>query len=497
MWVRERRKRWPSAAVVEQKRKEAWDQNSTGRPMRNDTQRPSKRARIDESALPEAAPPTAAAPKQVKAAVNDASDDSDSDDDGPPEAVSSRPDAGAGAERDSQDSATEQEPTHSALPAPKQAQPASEGTMARPGAPICRFWQQGRCNYGAQCKSQHAAPAPSSHAPTSSLSSAAQQQARPRPRPKAPPPNAFQAPHLLRALLANEIAQHVDAVAQTIRFIVRNDGLRGVELSAGEAEEQSRRRGLVQLVKEDAGTEGGGEREEEEQLGEPVVQGALPTLSSSSTPGASTLFRPASPTLRPLTSLSYPPEPDPLIFLDPLRAADPKPLRREQILQLATDAQLRSLLYPSSSQAAHGEHASMPASLARALETHDALPSSAHRISALELILGVSEQSPLHAHQHGSTFVRPHPSGGSRARPIGEVELFRLGLRVGPDEVQVLRSLAQRVSEITGGVEFSAETDAWKDVEEGKDAREAMRRREWEKEADKRDLLRSLGVEVD
>ncbi len=31
--------------------------------------------------------------------------------------------------------------------------------------------------------------------------------------------------------------------------------------------------------------------------------------------------------LRPLTSLMWPPEPDPMVFSDPLRRDDPKPLR--------------------------------------------------------------------------------------------------------------------------------------------------------------------------
>jgi hypothetical protein len=38
--------------------------------------------------------------------------------------------------------------------------------------------------------------------------------------------------------------------------------------------------------------------------------------------------------LRPLTSVSWPPEPDASIFTDPMRKEDPKPLRHEELLRI-------------------------------------------------------------------------------------------------------------------------------------------------------------------
>lgn len=38
--------------------------------------------------------------------------------------------------------------------------------------------------------------------------------------------------------------------------------------------------------------------------------------------------------LKPLASVSWPPEPDESVFIDPLRKEDPKPLRREELLRI-------------------------------------------------------------------------------------------------------------------------------------------------------------------
>ncbi|WWC70612.1 uncharacterized protein I206_104563 [Kwoniella pini CBS 10737] len=48
--------------------------------------------------------------------------------------------------------------------------------------------------------------------------------------------------------------------------------------------------------------------------------------------------------LKPLTSLLWPPEPDPSIFTDPLQKEDPKPLKHEELLRIATSIKLRNLL---------------------------------------------------------------------------------------------------------------------------------------------------------
>lgn len=38
--------------------------------------------------------------------------------------------------------------------------------------------------------------------------------------------------------------------------------------------------------------------------------------------------------LKPLTEVSWPPEPDSSIFSDPLKKDDPKPLRREELMRI-------------------------------------------------------------------------------------------------------------------------------------------------------------------
>jgi hypothetical protein len=181
-----------------------------------------------------------------------------------------------------------------------------------------------------------------------------------------------------------------------------------------------------------------------------------------------------------------------MLFLDPMRRNDPKPLTGKQFELLATDQELRSLLSPVTDQHPHGERR---AGLERALRTLDDLPTDDHRRSALELILGVSAQTPQHAHQLGPTFVHPKPG---EARFIGEVELFKLGLRCGPEEQNLIQRLAQRISEVTEGPEFDAEPLGWDHQrEEGVSFREEKRRRYYEREADRRDLLRKLGIDVD
>ena len=41
-----------------------------------------------------------------------------------------------------------------------------------------------------------------------------------------------------------------------------------------------------------------------------------------------------------------------------------------------------------------------------------------------------------------------------QGRVIGETELFRLGLRVGPTEVRLIQHLAERVAAVTSGLEY-------------------------------------------
>ncbi|RXK39945.1 hypothetical protein M231_02740 [Tremella mesenterica] len=83
--------------------------------------------------------------------------------------------------------------------------------------------------------------------------------------------------------------------------------------------------------------------------------------------------------LKRLTSVSWPPEPDPSIFTDPLRRDDPKPLRREELMRIATSSDLRHLLSTTT--------------LPRILRIVDSLPSPHARSNALTRLLGVDDVS--------------------------------------------------------------------------------------------------------
>lgn len=288
-----------------------------------------------------------------------------------------------------------------------------------------------------------------------------------------------------------------------------------VERREGDADEQRRRRGRITVVEENEKQkedEQGKEEAEAKQdadasetqekvpgiatnadqdpasvpsvdsstLGAPLQTGALPTVPSLTRPSARSLFRPPSPLLRPLSSLSWPPEPDSLIFLDPLRRDDPKPLMRSQLRSLTLDSDLRVLLAPPTIAKPEGEP---HRGLSRALQSLDALPTDAHRTAALELILGISSQSPSHPHasSHNPTHSNSNRnvySGPGHRRPISEAELLRLGVKVGPDEVVLVRRLAELVSKAVDGPEYDA--GGWE------------REKEEEREKERRELERLL-----
>ncbi|OCF31301.1 hypothetical protein I316_07087 [Kwoniella heveanensis BCC8398] len=82
--------------------------------------------------------------------------------------------------------------------------------------------------------------------------------------------------------------------------------------------------------------------------------------------------------LRPLSSLLWPPEPDESIFTDPLKKEDPKPLRREELMRIATSPSLRTLLSTTS--------------LPHILSILDTLPPTA-RHTTLSKLLGLDSAS--------------------------------------------------------------------------------------------------------
>lgn len=254
--------------------------------------------------------------------------------------------------------------------------------------------------------------------------------------PRRAAPNPFEVPDLLRQLLEREILQHVDALAQWLDFVLDNHFLACVERQRGEAAAQRARRAKVIDLSENAGA---------------------PTETPDTVPAAA-LAPIASPPLRALDELVWPEEPDPLIYLDPLRAADPKPLRLSELETLAMDPTLRAILQPTSTLHPRGEE---NRALRRALETWRALPTPRHREAALQLILGVGADSPVHAHEaYAPAYqrVRAAPRGTNmqQGRVIGETELFRLGLRVSPNEVRDIQHMAERVAAVTARLEYES-----------------------------------------
>ncbi|ODN81737.1 hypothetical protein L202_02128 [Cryptococcus amylolentus CBS 6039] len=82
--------------------------------------------------------------------------------------------------------------------------------------------------------------------------------------------------------------------------------------------------------------------------------------------------------LKSLSSLKWPPEPDPSIFTDPLLKDDPKPLRHEELLRIAQSKSLRALLADPT--------------LIAILQLLDTLPLSA-RHATLSRLVGLDTQS--------------------------------------------------------------------------------------------------------
>ncbi|CAO1614039.1 unnamed protein product [Sympodiomycopsis kandeliae] len=485
-WIAERKKRWPSDKVVQKKVEEAWDDSSRGQ-LSRDRQRQQRIMETNKRKHSEIE-------GDNDAKTNSPKKDDDDDDDGSSDSDSSS-DSGSDSDSDS-DSELSGSDAPSEEPIGRghdNGHIEQETSTTKPSQPVCHFFQQGRCSYGDRCNKSHDV----SQRPQATLNRqpASNIPDNRRPRPRNPPQNPFEPRNLLHALLKNEIRQHVSTVAQLTRFLVRNDFLKGVELQPGMAEAQKKRRERIQEVQPGSAAL----EEPAPDLDSVVHEGGLPTLASTDDDSSAkrSLYRPPSPTLRALTSLSWPPEPDPLIFMDPLRRDDPKPLTNEQFELLATDAELRDILRPVTPIHPNGEPRP---GLERALKTLDDLPSDEHRRAALELIMGVSAQTPIHAHQIGPTYVNP---AHSNTRFIGEVELFKLGLRCNPTEQEYIQAIGKRITEVlSNGTSTEYEPNPSLSLndyqrQENLSFREEQRRAHWEREADRRDLLRKLGVDVD
>lgn len=182
--------------------------------------------------------------------------------------------------------------------------------------------------------------------------------------------------------------------------------------------------------------------------GESQQGAAAPVLGEDEpVPHASSITAPADPgdkkesrqPLRPLTSVSWPPEPDESVFTDPLRKEDPKPLRREELLRIgaccsafvsrrlvadpsATSPQLRRLL--SGTQ------------LPRILRIIDSLPTPNARSATLSRCLEIDDQSL--AKPGSDSFLNgrnsPPPLGDLLEKLAQQDDPSSAGLRAGPEQ---------------------------------------------------------------
>ncbi|KAK0530822.1 hypothetical protein OC834_003179 [Tilletia horrida] len=441
-WIAERKKRWPTRAVIEQKERDAvWrlPGSSSGSQSRK-----RKRTEVEQ---------------QQQGGNADAGNDQ-----GKGKGKAREQDAGKAsssgdsATSDSDSSSSEDEDEEGSDAEAKDENPADDKEEAdaedldgpADGDPV-----KVEGNNDAREARTPALPARKADEKSTTQTPARSQPSQPprkvRPRPRGPPANPFARPSssLLHALLRREIASHTNAVLQFFRFLVLNGFLIGVERKRGDAEEALRR---ARLIIEEPGSS---KAEEARQLGTDAAEVSKPGKTKTNIE------------LRPLSSLAFPPAPDPLTFLDPLRALDPFPLTHEQLIASCEDDAIRDALAKCSapqSELAGADGKQRESGLTTAIRTLDALPTEQHRTAALELILhvvpgGAGPGQPA-INPHLGAVWQPPPSSssssGPQQKPISETELFRLGLRVGFAEQDDIRLIAERISAVLAQVPVHA-----------------------------------------
>ncbi|BEI87042.1 hypothetical protein CcaverHIS002_0703880 [Cutaneotrichosporon cavernicola] len=118
-----------------------------------------------------------------------------------------------------------------------------------PAKQACRFFARGQCRFGSRCKLEHTRPNTQS-VPEKKEEPKGPPKPRPPRAPRGPAPNAFARPSMLGAILANPIENTLSQLSQTIRFLVANDMLHRVEVRAGQAEEERQEREKIVVVEE-------------------------------------------------------------------------------------------------------------------------------------------------------------------------------------------------------------------------------------------------------
>ncbi|BGP36439.1 hypothetical protein JCM10450v2_000339 [Rhodotorula kratochvilovae] len=302
-WIEERKKRWPSKKVVDEKERARAERVAAGleAPPRERGGRGRGRGRGMSEArgrgrgrggrggavgdrgwdgameVAEGEPPAKKARLEGEAdgasGSSSSGSDSDSDDsdgeDGPPEEASTRV---APAELAGEGDASDEDEEDAGEP--PEAQDATGDAAGGEGAPqkrfqvVCRHWRRGNCGLGDECPYLH-------ELPSNALPPPPPKRRRPAPPPAAHNPFARPAAYADPfALLEERDRRHlVSDVLQVIEFLGANDWLAGVEIRRGQVDEESGIEVLPESAGASAELKGGKEARIEE-----VPEAAAPEL---------------------------------------------------------------------------------------------------------------------------------------------------------------------------------------------------------------------------
>ncbi|GAA6046507.1 hypothetical protein JCM3770_006183 [Rhodotorula araucariae] len=268
-WIEERKKRWPSKKVVDEKERARAERVAAGleAPPRERGARGRGRGigrgqsdargrgrgrgghggAVEDRRWGGAVDAAAGEPPAKKARLEDVaggssssgsgsseedeSEDDDDEDDGPPEEASTRgalgPLVGEGDAHDEEEEGVEE------LPATEDA-PGPSGASQKRFQVVCRHWRRGNCGLGDDCPYLHELPTNAPPPPPPK---------RRRPAPPPTPHNPFARPAAYAdpfALLEERDYRHlVSDVLQVIEFLGANDWLAGVEIRRGQVDEES------------------------------------------------------------------------------------------------------------------------------------------------------------------------------------------------------------------------------------------------------------------
>ncbi|BGP12473.1 hypothetical protein JCM10213_006960 [Rhodosporidiobolus nylandii] len=348
-WIEERKKRWPSKKVVDEKEKARAERVAAGLeapPRERGAGRGRGRGRGQASdfggrgrgrggrggfvggshgAPPEEGDEPAAKRLKIEDGVkqddsgsgsssdssdlsSSGSDDEDSDDDGPPEEEASSRRRGSldglkGEDEDEEDEGPEAQGVKKEEGGEEKAEPEKRFQV------VCRHWRKGQCQLGDEkCPYLHHIPANAPPPPPPK---------RKRPAPPPPAHNPFARPASFSsdpfAQLAERDHRHlVSDVLQVIEWLGANDWLRGVEIRPGQVEEESGIEVLAETETQEVKIEEG------QQDAKPVIEEMKPAEANgapASMPSA--VIPPPHPSSLPTKPLTAPLVPSPL----PLTAA--------------------------------------------------------------------------------------------------------------------------------------------------------------------------------